>query len=154
MKKWLLFLIVLGFSSFQGAFAESPVTQEAFEKWLKLTSIAGYTLDEESFENYDDKEFSASYTSEKDGKLINLTVKIVPIFNPEDEKDSNEIENFSDLSNEKGRIFFYSFKKMSLSSIIMGLPEQKVSLNLTSSPKLSPEQMQTILNAFDTAALK
>lgn len=154
MKKTFCFLFVMALCFVQGAFAESSVTQENFAAWLKSTTISGYALDEESFENYDDKEFSAAYTCEKEGKMLNLAVKIVPIFNPEDEKNSDDIENFTDMSNEKGRAFFYSYKKMSLSVIVIGIPERNVSLQLSASPKLAAEEMQTMLNSFNIAALK
>lgn len=154
MKKIFIILAFMLFGMTQSASADSNVSNEMFEKWIKATSVKGWTLDQDSFEDYDGKEFSAAFICEKEGKMQNLAVKIVPLFNPEDEKSSEDIDNFTDLSSEKGRTFYYSFKKMSLSVIVIGIPELKASLKLTAAPQLSAEEMKTLLGEFDIAGLK
>jgi hypothetical protein len=150
MKK---ILVVFIFSMICGitAMADSSITEDRFVAWIKNTpTIDDYKLDEDSFDNYDDKEFEAMYEASCKQGICAITIKVAPRNTFPSARDLEEtmMGSGKELSVDGRKAAYYVYKTMNLSTLIILVPELDVVVSVRTS-KLSLEEMEMIFKKLN-----
>ena len=158
MKKFVLLLCLLAGASLAWA-GEMQLTGEKFLSWAKAQNIAGFVVDEESFENYADREFTIDFMST--GAPTHLSIKVeggggMAEIKAESRATGNKaIEAYSETTVGNRKAVYWTMKTMNnVSFMQVEVPSIGAELRLLTSPRKSVDEMRTILAGFDLDGLK
>lgn len=143
MKRVLAVLICAALFGIS-AIADMGVNEDSFKSWLKSTSsFDGYKLDDDSFENYDDREFSATYEK----SCCAITVKVQPKhdFPKASELKESSMGSGKEVNVDGRKATYYVYKTMELVSLNILVPELEAMVSISSArKKMSLEDMEKI----------
>ncbi len=127
--------------------SDLQMTDEKFKNWVKAQNIPGFQLDEDSFESYDNQEFSADFMPL--GSMGLLSIKIERSGVIDEVREDSYIENYTEITVNGRKTIYCTHKTMNLSLMSMELPHINGELWLTTSPKKSMNEMKALLSGLD-----
>ncbi len=158
MKKFMLLLCLLFGASLAWA-GDVQLTEDSFLSWIKVQQITGFEVDEETFENYDNREFSIDFMAT--GVPSRLAIKVegrgaLAEIKAESQATGNSVvAEYADVDVNGNKAAHYTMPGMqNVSFMNVELPQIDGELRLTTSPKKSVDEMRTILAGLDLQGLK
>lgn len=158
VKKIALLLCFVAGASLSWA-GDMDLGEEKFLSWIKGQAIAGYEVDEESFENYDDREFTIDFMSS--GAPAHLSVKMQAAGEMAEIKGQSQVQGnspigeYTEATVGKRKAAYWTMTTMkNVSFMNVAIPEVGAELRLLTSPAKSADEMRTIVEGLDLEGLK
>lgn len=128
------------------------LSETEFMRWVQTQQLPGFVADEESLENYDDREFTLDFMAT--GAPQHLSIKIEPGSMAELKGDPN-LATYVEGQFQGRRLAYCTLKSMAgMSLLYLDLPERGAQLRLLTAPQKSRADMERLLAAFDLSALR
>lgn len=157
MKKIMLFLCLLFAASLAWA-GDVQLTEENFMSWVKAQKIDGFQVDEESLENYDDREFSIDFISTGDPSYLSIQIEgsgALEEIKTAFQNKSKDLDEFTEVDINGNKAAYYTLSAFKEASFMnMDLPQIGGELRLTTSPKKSLDEMKALVSKFNLQGLK
>jgi hypothetical protein len=158
MKKFLLSVCLVAGTTLAWA-GDVQLTEENFLSWVKAQTIAGFEVDEESFENYDNREFTIDFMTT--GAPSHLSIKVegrgaLAEIKAESQVAGNSaLAEYTEATVNGNKAAYYTMPGMkNVSFMYVELPQIDGELRLLTSPKKSVGEMRDILAGLDLKGLK
>lgn len=158
MKKIVLLLAFFVSTSLVWA-GGVQLTEENFLSWVKVQKIDGFDVDEDSFENYVNQEFTIDFMTT--GAPGHLSIKVegsgalAEIKAESQVKESSAVAEYTETTVSGNKAAYYTMPGMKNVSIMyVELPQINGQLRLLTSPKKSMDEMRVILAGLDLKGLK
>lgn len=152
MKKLFALLFVLVSVSLAWA-GEIRLTEEKFMTWVQAQHIEGFEVDAETFENYNDQEFTIDYMSTS--APSHLSIKVSGAGDMAGFRaDVAELSTLEESTVGGAKALYCVMKAMpNVSLMFVEVPGIDGELRLLTSPKKSMDEMKAILAGLDLKAL-
>lgn len=135
------------------------LTEESFLSWIKVQTIDGFEVDAETFENYDNREFTIDFMTT--GAPSHLSIKVegsgalAEIKAESQVKGDSAVAEYTEDAVNGNKAAYCTMPGMKNVSIMyVQLPRIDGELRLLTSPKKSVDEMRAILAGLDLQGLK
>lgn len=158
MKKIVILLCCIVGASLAWA-GDMHLSEENFLSWVKAQNIAGFEVDEESFENYDDREFLIDFMATGAPSHLSLKVQgaggMDEIKAESQAKPDSAIEECVETTVGEFKAMYWTMKTMkNVSFLNVAVPRIGGELRLLTSPTKSVDEMRAIVEGLDLEGLK